>query len=265
MRSFPTTHPISSGSKAVLNSTHFFALYLSLILATLPLLMRSGSLQLSNLVATQTHQPWHWFFLREPLSCLIFLTAFCVFANNEKRPWTRSPLMTALHYLKAIVLAAIFVLFFLGGGLIPFVSTQSLQNHASDFLFYTLLSLSIILIVLSVLCFVKLRKDIRGDKSHTRILIEGGALLALGLIIFLVTAISGKMILSDEVSQAVAAIFQGGAFLIKIFCVCCFFAWVRITLPRMKQEHLTRLGWVVLVPLALGNVVVAGVRLCLLP
>lgn len=248
----------------VQNSTRFFALYLSLVLATLALIMHSSSASLIDLVIAQTHKPWLWFFVQEPIACLIFLTAFSSFTTN-KQPSTNSYLMIGWSQLKAIILSSIFVAFFLGGGLIPFVSTQTLQNQASHCLFYSLLALSILLVVLGGLSFIKLKKDPVGNTSHTKILIEGGTLLILGLIIFLATSISGKMILSDEATQLVVTIFQGAVFLIKILMICGFFAWIHSTLPRMKDKHLTRLGWIVLVPLALGNVVVTGVRLCLLP
>lgn len=260
MQSFSTTNPIASNARVVQNTTPFFALFLALILATLSLIMQSSSVSLIDLAATQTHEPWHWFFLREPLACLIFLIAFSALAN-DKQSSTNSYLISGLHHAKRFILAAIFVLFFLGGGLIPFVPTPSLKNHASDLLFYTCLFLSVLLVFLGGIICVRFKRDLLGDKHGYKALIRGGALLALGLIILLLTTVSGKMILSSEASQTVTAIFQGGVFIIKIILVFGFFVWVRITLPRMKPDHLTRVGWIALVPLALGNVVVTGMRM----
>ena len=37
------------------------------------------------------------------------------------------------------------------------------------------------------------------------------------------------------------------------------FIWVRATLPRYRYDQLMRLGWKVLIPLAIANLVVTGI------
>jgi NADH-quinone oxidoreductase subunit H len=54
-------------------------------------------------------------------------------------------------------------------------------------------------------------------------------------------------------------------FLIKSFVFLYVFVWVRATLPRYRYDQLMRLGWKVLIPLAIVNLLVtATVRLVLL-
>jgi NADH-quinone oxidoreductase subunit H len=48
-------------------------------------------------------------------------------------------------------------------------------------------------------------------------------------------------------------------FLIKSFMFLYLFIWVRATLPRYRYDQLMRLGWKVLIPLAIGNLVVTGI------
>ena len=48
-------------------------------------------------------------------------------------------------------------------------------------------------------------------------------------------------------------------FLIKSFVFLYFFIWVRATLPRYRYDQLMRLGWKVLIPLAIVNLVVTGI------
>lgn len=44
-------------------------------------------------------------------------------------------------------------------------------------------------------------------------------------------------------------------FLVKVYGHIFLFYWIRATLPRYRYDHLMALGWKVLIPLALGNIV----------
>ena len=50
---------------------------------------------------------------------------------------------------------------------------------------------------------------------------------------------------------------------IKIICFIFFFMWVRWTIPRFRYDQLMNLGWKVLIPLAIANIVLTGVVLSL--
>ena len=45
----------------------------------------------------------------------------------------------------------------------------------------------------------------------------------------------------------------------KMFVFLYIFIWIRATLPRYRYDQLMRLGWKVLIPVAIGNIVVTGV------
>ncbi|MNM89528.1 NADH-quinone oxidoreductase subunit H [compost metagenome] len=49
------------------------------------------------------------------------------------------------------------------------------------------------------------------------------------------------------------------AFFIKILLFIFFFMWVRWTLPRFRYDQLMNLGWKMLIPLAIANIVLTGV------
>jgi NADH-quinone oxidoreductase subunit H len=53
-------------------------------------------------------------------------------------------------------------------------------------------------------------------------------------------------------------------FVIKTFALVFFFIWVRGTFPRLRFDQLMQLGWKVLLPLALANIVVTGVAMLML-
>jgi len=48
-------------------------------------------------------------------------------------------------------------------------------------------------------------------------------------------------------------------FLTKSFVFLYIFIWVRATLPRYRYDQLMRLGWKVLIPLAIANLIVTGI------
>ena len=48
-------------------------------------------------------------------------------------------------------------------------------------------------------------------------------------------------------------------FLLKSFIFLYIFIWVRATLPRYRYDQLMRLGWKVLIPLAIANLVATGI------
>ena len=73
------------------------------------------------------------------------------------------------------------------------------------------------------------------------------------------------------VSALAALLFFGGwhlwfvwpwlAFLIKVILVLFLYIWLRGTFPRLRYDMLMRLGWKVLLPLAIANVIVTGIVL----
>ena len=54
-----------------------------------------------------------------------------------------------------------------------------------------------------------------------------------------------------------------GVLLLKIFAFIFFFMWVRWTIPRFRYDQLMNLGWKVLIPLAIANIVLTGVVIAL--
>ncbi len=70
------------------------------------------------------------------------------------------------------------------------------------------------------------------------------------------------------ISSMIAVLFLGGWngpwlpplvwFLIKVFAFLCFFILLRASLPRMRFDQLMSLGWKVMFPVALANLLVTG-------
>jgi len=47
-------------------------------------------------------------------------------------------------------------------------------------------------------------------------------------------------------------------FMLKVYGIIFFYFWLRATLPRYRYDQLMDLGWKVLIPLALANIVITG-------
>ncbi len=50
-----------------------------------------------------------------------------------------------------------------------------------------------------------------------------------------------------------------GVLFLKIFVFIFFFMWVRWTVPRFRYDQLMNLGWKILIPLAIANIVITGI------
>ena len=68
---------------------------------------------------------------------------------------------------------------------------------------------------------------------------------------------------SWELPTFVVLLLQVGAFVAKTAFFCCVFLLVRWTLPRFRWDQLMRLGWTIMLPLSLLNIIVTGLVLLL--
>jgi NADH-quinone oxidoreductase subunit H len=59
------------------------------------------------------------------------------------------------------------------------------------------------------------------------------------------------------------AIIEGAVFFAKIACFIFLFMWVRWTVPRFRYDQLMNLGWKILLPLALFNMLATGALILL--
>ena len=61
-----------------------------------------------------------------------------------------------------------------------------------------------------------------------------------------------------HLSPFIGAIVQVSTFIVKVALVLLFFIWIRWTLPRFRYDQLMNIGWKVMLPIALLNVVITG-------
>lgn len=65
------------------------------------------------------------------------------------------------------------------------------------------------------------------------------------------------------VSQNVITLIGLGAMFAKTFFFIFFFMWIRWTIPRFRYDQLMKLGWNILIPLAIANIVMTGIVIVL--
>lgn len=54
-------------------------------------------------------------------------------------------------------------------------------------------------------------------------------------------------------------------FTVKVYSFLFLFFWIRATLPRLRYDQLMRFGWKVLLPIALGNIVITSLMAFIFP
>lgn len=73
--------------------------------------------------------------------------------------------------------------------------------------------------------------------------------------------LSGSMLL--PLSSVVVMGLQIGAFLMKVFFFCFLLMLVRWTLPRFRWDQLMKLGWTIMLPLSIANILVTALVILL--
>jgi NADH-quinone oxidoreductase subunit H len=64
--------------------------------------------------------------------------------------------------------------------------------------------------------------------------------------------------IQGDVAVWVTVAFQFTAFILKLVFFMWFFVWVRWTIPRFRYDQLMDLGWKVMLPLSLFNILITG-------
>ena len=217
-----------------------------------------------------------WGIFIQPLAAIIFIV--CAFAETNRAPFDlaegESEIVAGYHteysamrfglfqvgeYSAMSASSAIIVSLFFGGYQLPWLDTHAIQNNI-NYIIIALIILLPIKVFIVTSWMKKNNKSIGNDTSRvkeTKILTvvfwSIAVILVLLFISFLVTGLG-----TNGVNIITAAI-QIATFLAKFFVVSFFFIWVRWTVLRFRYDQLQMLGWKVLIPLSLLNIVITAI------
>ncbi|OGQ06296.1 MAG: hypothetical protein A3F82_03435 [Deltaproteobacteria bacterium RIFCSPLOWO2_12_FULL_44_12] len=248
----------------------------SLGLAVVGIFLMAGSLKLTDIVAYQGSNLFHWNILLQPVAFFIFLTA--LFAETNRLPFDlpegESELVAGFHveyssmkfalffmaeYAHIIVGSCIITTLFFGGWHIPFVPVDLIRMNAELVAQGLWIGFAIFSILGGGLLVRRFKKGKYGDLRDYEPLVIGapGILIGFALLgLFAIFAQDWEFLPWGK--NIFIATLQAGVFLAKVLFFCFFFIWVRWTLPRFRYDQLMRLGWKVMLPLALINILVTG-------
>lgn len=223
----------------------------------------AGTLKIRAIVEVQ-QEHGVWFVFLAPVAFFVYLVASIAETNRAPfdLPEAESELVAgymteysgfrwALYFLgeyaNMIVVGSVATTLFLGGWLRPFPGVHWLG--VLDY--FPALSVAGV----AVYCLY------RAGKQPVRV--QTWFMWAVALACFLVALVLAAPLLPGPMQAAKPGLHGAFWFLLKVSGYIYLFMWVRFTLPRYRFDQLMRLGWFILIPLAIVNVLAVGVAMIL--
>jgi NADH-quinone oxidoreductase subunit H len=220
-------------------------------LAVIGVLLCSNSLSMVKIVQSQA-DAGIWNVFRQPVAFVIYLIAAVAETNRNPfdLPEAESELTAGFHteysgfrfalyfmaeYTAMVLVSAIAVTLFWGGWLRPFAGVPAL-----NFLDYT--PVVVFLGAGAAVVLGSLKNPVPGEKLFL--------LAVAGLCFFLAIVVA-----IPPVNAWIQGVFW---FVAKVMVFLYAFIWYRGTFPRYRYDQLMNVGWRVMIPLALANVIVTA-------
>lgn len=246
-------------------------------LALIGLLLIAGTTRLSEIVAVQDGGVFTWFAVRQPVAFVIFLVA--LFAETNRNPFDlpegESELVAGFHteyssmkfalffmaeYAHIAVGGALLATLFFGGWHLPGIDWGMLRREPTAVLRPCLLGIGIGALLLGGYLLSRFRRGRYGDLRDFEVVLFGVPFVLVGLAaLFGYAFFPYDWQLPAPWGEITIALLQMGVVLGKMLFFCWFFIQIRWTLPRFRYDQLMKLGWRIMLPLALVNIVLTAV------
>lgn len=250
-------------------------------LALMGLFLVFGSLRITDIVGGQGDLIWGWLpkwgVVVQPLGFLLFITA--VFAETNRTPFDMSErdseivagyhteysslkfaLFFMAEYAHMVVGAALIAALYFGGYQIPWLDRVRLEANAGSLLTGKLIAGGVIMLVIAALYFRRSRRE-KGwynDAREREPGFLGSVCVVLGLVMLGSLGLQPWTI--DGAGASLFATFvQTGFFVAKVVFFAWLFIWVRWTVPSFRYDQVMSLGWKIMLPAGLINLVVTAI------
>jgi len=225
----------------------------------------AGTLNVRAIVETQrTDQAWYVFLA--PVGFFTYLIAWIAETNRAPfdLPEAESELVAGYmteysgfrwslyflaEYANMIVVASVGTTLFLGGWLRPFPNVRWLAGLDA--------APTLLLAAVGAYCVFRAGKQPARAQSMFMWAVAFGCFVVAAIFTL---ALPFSHLPLERMHDGLYGAFW---FLLKVSAYIYIFMWLRFTLPRFRFDQLMRLGWHILIPLALVNVVDVGIALAL--
>jgi len=252
----------------------------AMALSIISMLLTYGSIHLNDMVHAQGGVIFGfipaWGIFMQPLAALIFIVTS--FAETNRTPFDiaegESEIVAGYHteysamrfglfqvgeYAAMSASCAIIVTLFFGGYQVPWLDTATLQANIN----YVIIAIMILLPIKVFFLTKWMNKNYNWlDENDPRQKEKNILIKAFWIIAISMFAILGAILIAgigeNGTNIAVTAI-QVGTFLVKFFFMAFVYIWVRWTLLRIRYDQLQMLGWKVLIPLSILNIVITAI------
>jgi len=249
-------------------------------LALMGLVLVFSSLRITDIAAGQGDLIFgflpKWGVIVQPIGFLLFLTS--VYAETNRNPFDlpegESEIVAGYHleyssmkfalffmaeYAHMVIGAALIATFYFGGYQVPWLPRPALEAHAGLLLTIKLVGVLVFSLLIALLFARRVVRE-KGKFGDARDREPGlgvgfWGLLAVAAAVGLVMKPWG---IGPEGASLFASLIQVGMFVAKVVFFAWLFIWVRWTLPRFRYDQLMRIGWKVMLPIGLANLVVTA-------
>lgn len=225
----------------------------------------------------------NWGIFLQPIAFITFVVA--AFAETNRTPFDlaegEAEIVAGYHteyssmkfalffmaeYANMVVASIVIATLFLGGYQVPFFSTETLRQYPQYTLTAILILLAIQFLIGGIIVFKRAKsygtkfQETLGKKEYFILSYLFFGLMILSLILIPIVL---QIQFSFLVAQIIVAVFQILMLLGKAMIFLWLYVHVRWTLPRFRYDQLMNMGWKLMLPISLLNVIATGIVITL--